>query len=357
MKRRRSEREEFMAKLGMTTRVILGSALIAATSASAQSPEGFYRGKTITMYIGTGENAGVVGAYPHTIAQVIRRYIPGNPTVVVTNMPGAGGIKLANFIQSVAPQDGTHWAFITRGFVLAPLLKAPGAQYDPTKFNWIGSPSRSASVGGVWTANTDVRTIEDAMRKEVVIGATAPSQDTAIFPNALNKLIGTRFKVITGYSSVPAIDLALQKGELDGKVGFAYSLLTSGANATWLPEGKFKILIQLGLAKAKDISPDVPLALDFAKNADDRAALEILCAPSAMGYPSFMGPGVPPDRVSAIRNAYAQVLKDPQFIELAARQQLDIDYVPPAEIEQTVRNLYAAQPAAVERVMRMVPNG
>ncbi|MDB5544895.1 MAG: tripartite tricarboxylate transporter family receptor [Hyphomicrobiales bacterium] len=338
--------------------IVAGSALVAAaTAASAQAPETFYRGKTITMYIGTGENAGVVGAYPHTIAQVIRKYIPGNPNVVVTNMPGAGGIKLANFIQSVAPQDGTHWAFITRGFVLAPLLKAPGAQFDPTSFAWIGSPSRSVSVGGVWTANTDVRTIEDAMRKEVVIGATAPSQDTAIFPNALNKLIGTKFKVITGYASVPAIDLALQKGELDGKVGFAYSLLTSGANANWLAEGKFKVLIQLGLEKAKDISPDVPLALDYAKSPEDRAVLEILCAPSAMGYPSFMGAGVPSDRILAIRKAYEDALKDPQFVELAARQQLDIDYVSPMEIETTVRKLYQASPAAIERVMQIAPNG
>lgn len=340
------------------TRVLIGSMLAGfATSASAQSAETFYRGKTITMYVGTGENAGVVGAYPRTIAQVIRKYIPGNPTVVVTNMPGAGGIKLANYIQGVAPQDGTHWAFITRGFVLAPLLKAPGAQFDPTKFNWIGSPSRSPSVGGVWTANTDVRTIADAMRKEVVIGATTPSQDTAIFPNALNRLIGTKFKVITGYASVPAIDLALQKGELDGKVGFAYSLLTSGANADWVPDGKFKVLIQLGLEKAKEISSDVPLALDFAKTPEDRAVLEILCAPSAMGYPSFMGADVPAERLAAIRKAYVDALEDPQFIELAARQQLDIDYISPDEIAKTVRGLYAAPPAAIERVMQMVPNG
>ncbi|MDB5651009.1 MAG: tripartite tricarboxylate transporter family receptor [Hyphomicrobiales bacterium] len=340
------------------TRLLIGSMLAGfATSASAQTPEAFYRGKTVTMYIGTGENAGVVGAYPHTIAQVIRKYIPGNPNVVVTNMPGAGGIKLANYIQSVAPQDGTHWAFITRGFVLAPLLKAPGAQFDPTKFNWIGSPSRSPSVGGVWTANTDVRTIGDAMRKEVVIGATAPSQDTAIFPNALNRPIGTKFKVITGYASVPAIDLALQKGELDGKVGFAYSLLTSGSNADWLPDGKFKILVQLGLEKAKGISPDVPLALDLAKTAEDRAVLEILCAPGAMGYPSFMGPGVPADRLWAVRKAYEDALKDPQFLELAARQQLEIDYVSPRELEKTVRTLYEAPPSAIERVMQMIPNG
>lgn len=336
---------------------LMGLALLCASAPlQAQSVEEFYRGKTITMYVGTGENAGVVGAYPHALAQVIRKHIPGHPNVIVTHMPGAGGIKLANYIQSIGPQDGTQWAFITRGFVLAPLLKAPGAQFDPVQFNWIGSPSRSASVGGVWTANTDVRSLADAMRKEVIVGATAPSQDTAVFPNALNRLIGTKFKVITGYSSVPAVDLALQKGEVEGKVGFAYSLLTSGTNASWLTEGKFKVLIQLGLQKASDISPDVPLALDLVKTPEDRAVLEILCAPSAMGYPSFMGAGVPADRVAAIRKAYLDTLRDPQFIELATRQQLEIDYVPPEEIAQTVRNLYAAPKVAVERVKQLVPN-
>jgi tripartite-type tricarboxylate transporter receptor subunit TctC len=335
----------------------VGLALFGASSAlHAQTAEDFYRGKTITMYVGTGENAGVVGAYPHTIAQVIRKYIPGNPNVVVTNMPGAGGIKLANYIQNIAPQDGTHWAFITRGFVLAPLLKAPGAQFDPTRLNWIGSPSRSVSVGGVWTANTTVRSLEDAMRQEVIVGATSPSQDTAVFPNALNRLIGTKFKVISGYTSVPAVDLALQKGEVEGKVGFAYSLLTNGANANWLAEGKFKVLVQLGLQKSSEIPSDVPLALDLAKSAEDRAVLEILCAPSAMGYPSFMGPNVPADRLAVIRKAYFETLQDPLFIELAQRQQLDIDYVPPEEIAKTARDLYAAPKAAIERVMQLVPN-
>ena len=341
-----------------TRRECLGfAASLVAGSSYAQSVEGFYRGKTITMYIGTGESAGAVGAYPHMLAQVLRKYIPGNPNVVVTNMPGAGGIKLANYIQSVGPQDGTQWAFITRGFMLAPLLNFAGAVFDPTRFNWIGSPARTVSIGAIWTANTKVRSIREAMTQEVVVGATAPNQDTAIFPSALNKLTGTRFKVITGYSSVGQVDIAMQKGEIEGKVGFTWASLMSGQSANWIEEGKIKPIVQLGMEKARDIPGDVPLALDLAKTPEDRQVLEVLCGPSAAGFPSFMGPGVPQDRIVAIRKAYMEALSDPAVIALAKRQSLDIDPVSADDLAKIVRDLYAASPASIERAKLMVPLG
>jgi tripartite-type tricarboxylate transporter receptor subunit TctC len=316
--------------------------------------EDFYRGKTITMYIGTGENSGIVGAYPHTIAQVIKKYIPGRPNVIVTNMPGAGGIKLANFIQNVGSQDGLHWAFITRGFMLAPLLKIPGAQFDPTKFNWIGSPARTVSIGAVWTANTKVRTIQEAMQQEVVLGATAPNQDTAIFPKALNRITGTKFRIVTGYSSVGEVDLAMQKGELQGKVGFTWSSLTSGSSANWLRDGLVKVIVQLGLEKSPDVPADVPLALDLVQSAQDRQVLEILCAPSATGFPSFMGPGVPKDRVEAIREAYRKTLRDPEFIEATKKQVMEVDPIEASEIERIVKTMYSGSPEAVARARDIV---
>jgi len=309
------------------------------------------------MYVGTGESSGAVGAYPHMLAQVLRKYIPGNPNLVVTNMPGAGGIKLANYIQNVGVQDGTQWAFITRGFMLAPLLNFAGAQFDPTRFNWIGSPSRTVSIGAVWTANTKVRSIQETMMQEVVVGATAPNQDTAIFPSALNKLTGTKFKVITGYSSVGHVDIAMQKGEIEGKVGFTWGSLMSGQSATWIEQGKIKPIVQLGMAKARDIPSDVPLALDLAKTPEDRQVLEVLCGPSATGYPSFMGPGVPAERVNAIRRAYVEALKDPVVLEHALRQSLDIDPISFEEIESIVRGVYAAPTAAIERAKLIVPRG
>jgi tripartite-type tricarboxylate transporter receptor subunit TctC len=333
---------------------ILAFGIVAAGSARAQSVEEFYRGKTITMYVGTGENSGIVGAYPHTIAQIIKKYIPGRPNVIVTHMPGAGGIKLANFIQNVGSQDGLHWAFITRGFMLAPLLRIPGAQFDPTKFNWIGSPARTVSIGAVWTANTKVRTIHEAMQQEVVLGATAPNQDTAIFPKALNRIAGTKFRIVTGYSSVGEVDLAMQKGELQGKVGFTWSSLTSGSSANWLRDGVVKVIVQLGLEKSADVPAEVPLALDLAQSIEDRQVLEILCAPSATGFPSFMGAGVPNERIEAIREAYRQTMRDPEFIEATKKQVMDVDPIEATEIERIVKTMYSSSPAAVARARDIV---
>ena len=328
--------------------------LMTTAAARAQSVEEFYRGKTINMYIGTGENSGIVGAYPHAIAQVIKKYIPGRPNVIVTNMPGAGGIKLANYIQNLGTQDGLHWAFITRGFMLAPLLKIPGAQFDPTRFNWIGSPARTVSIGAVWTANTKVRTIQEAMQQEVVLGATAPNQDTAIFPKALNRIAGTKFRIVTGYSSVGEVDLAMQKGELQGKVGFTWSSLTSGSSTNWLSDGLVKVIVQLGLEKSPDVPADVPLALDLAPTAEDRQVLEILCAPSATGFPSFMGPGVPKERIATIREAYRQTMRDPEFLALMRKQAMDVDPIESTEIERIVATMYSSSPAAVVRARDIV---
>ena len=345
-----------MARMMFTLFTALPLAAL-ATPVKAQSVADFYRGKTITFYVGTGPGPGAVSAYPIAISQIIRKYIPGNPAVVVSHMPGGGGIKAATFIEQIAPQDGTAMGFITRGFLLAPLLKYPGASFDPTKFNWIGSPSRTVSVGSVFNAFTDVRTIQQAMQKEVVVGATSSGQDTGIFPAALNRLIGTKFKIVTGYSSVSQVDLAMQKGEVQGKVGTTWNSLNSGPTANWVKDKVVTVIVQLGVKKAQDIPDSVPLALDLTKTPEDRQVLEVLCAPSATGYPSFMGPGVPKERVEALRAAYMQTMQDPEFIELLKRQSLDLDPIGAAELEGIVRGIYAIPAAAVERAKDLMPPG
>jgi tripartite-type tricarboxylate transporter receptor subunit TctC len=326
------------------------------TTATAQRVEDFYRGKTITIYVGTGIGAGAVSAYPMALAPVIRKYIPGNPNIVVSHMPGAGGIKAATFIESVGPQDGTAWGFITRGFMLAPLLKLPQANFQPTRFNWIGSPSRTVSMGISYNAWTPVRTIQDAMAREVVIGATSIAQDTGIFPRALNRIIGTKFKIVTGYASVGAVDIAIERGEVQGKVGSTWKSLNSGPTTNWVRDGTVSVLVQLGVAKAPDIPSHVPLGLDLARTPQDRQVLEVLCAPSATGYPSFMGPGVPKARVEAIRTAYAAAMKDPEFIDAVAKSGLDIDPIGADELTDIVRRIYALPDAAVDRARDLLPS-
>src|SRR5215468_2968271 len=239
--------------------------------------EDFYAGKTINIYVGTGEGPGAMTSYPRAIAQVIGRYIPGRPTVVIRHMPGAGGIKAANFMYAIAPQDGTAWGFITRGFVRAPLLHTPQADFDPTRFQWIGTPSQETTVAGVWAANTKVRTLHDATQEEVVFGGTSLATDTGLFPTILNRLIGTRFKVVVGYKASTEVDIALERGEAQGKI-WTWASLKSGRSANWIAEGKVHLLAQFGLTRAKDL-PDVPLVLDYARSAQDREVMELIFAP------------------------------------------------------------------------------
>jgi len=351
-------RRAFSAHLRMTgTRLtlFLASFVVLSVSAHAESVEQFYRGKTITLYVGTGVGAGAVSAYPTALAPLMKKYLPGHPDLIVSYMPGGGGIKAANYIYGIAPQDGTVWGFITRGFLLAPLLKVPQAQFNPTKFNWIGSPSRTVSIGLVWNASTDVRTIYDAMNKQVVIGATSIAQDTGVFPRALNRIAGTKFKIVPGYAGLGAVDLAIERGEVQGKVGSTWKSLNSGPTANWVRDRKVTVLVQLGVKKAPDIPGDIPLGLDLAKTPEDRTVLEVLCAPSATGYPSFMGPGVPADRVAAVRRAYEQSLKDPAFAAAITREGLDIDPIGADELSDTVRGIYALPRSAVERARDLLP--
>ena len=216
--------------------MILGM-IASSTIAIPARAQDFYAGKTINIYIGTGEGSGAMTSYPRAIAQIVARYVPGHPTVVIRHMPGAGGIKAANYIYGIAPQDGTTWGFITRGFVRAPLLQTPQADFDPTRFQWIGTPSQETTVAAVWTAGTMVRSINDATRQEVVFGGTSLVTDTGLFPTILNKLIDTKFKVVVGYKASTDVDIAMERGEAQGKI-WTWASLKSGRTANWITEGK-----------------------------------------------------------------------------------------------------------------------
>lgn len=343
-------------KNGWITACVGSLSLMLPMAASAQSIESFYRGKTVSMYIGTGESAGAVGAYPRTLSRTLGKYLPGEPTFVVRNMPGAGGILLANFIDKVGPQDGTAWAFITRGFILAPLLDRPQATFNPTRFQWIGSPARTVSVGSVWTASTDVRTLQETMQKELIVGATTLAQDTGVFPTILNQFIGTKFKIVSGYKSVGDVDIAMERGEVQGKVGTTWGSLNAGRSAEWVKSGKIRVIVQLGLAKARDIPAEVPLALDFARNPDDRQVMQLISSPSETGYPSFMGPGVPAERVAAIREAYVKTMNDAEFQAALKQQNLEFDPISAAEIEKVVKDLYSLPESVKARARKLLPN-
>jgi len=314
----------------------------------------FYAGKTVNIYIGTGEGPGAMTSYPRAIAQVIGRHIPGRPTIVIRHMPGAGGIKAANFLYSIAPQDGTAWGFITRGFVRAPLLQTPQADFDPTRFQWIGTPSQETTVAGVWAANTTVRSIKAATQDEVVFGGTSLATDTGLFPTILNKLVGTRFKVVVGYKASTDVDIALERGEAQGKI-WTWASLKSGRTANWVTDSKVHLLAQFGLERAKDL-PSVPLALDSAKTTEDRQVMELIFSPIALGYPSFMGPGVPRDRVEIMRRAFDRTMQDPEFISLMGQQTLAHDPATGETLQAIVARMYGMPAPVVEKARGLVPS-
>jgi tripartite-type tricarboxylate transporter receptor subunit TctC len=325
--------------------------LLAAAAARA---EDFYAGKTINIYIGTGEGPGALTAYPRALAQMMPRHIAGHPTIVVRNMPGAGGIKAANYIYSIAPQDGTAWGFITRGFVRAPLLQTPGAEFDPTKYNWIGTTSQETTVAAVWTAGTKVRSLPDATKEEVVFGGTSLATDTGLFPTILNKLIDTRFKVVVGYKSSTDVDVAMERGEVQGKI-WTWGSLKSGGTATWVADRKVALLAQFGLTPARDL-PDTPLVLDAAKAPEDRQVMELIFSPISLGYPSFMGPGVPKERVEIMRRAFDATVKDPDFIAMMKQQNLVLDPASGEAVQAIVARMYGMPLAVVERARKLIPS-
>ena len=329
---------------------------LGAAAVAADPIEDFYRGKTYNIYSGTGENStGSVVQYGRAVAQVIGKHIPGNPNVIYRFMPGAGGIKAANFIYGIAAQDGTAHGFISRGFIVQPLLGNNAVQFDPTKFNWIGSTASEVSVGAYWTAGTTARTIQDAMQREIVVGGTAPSQDTGLYPVVMNRLIGTKFKVITGYKSSSEVDLAMQKGEVQGKIGWTWGNLNSGATANWVKDHVVTVFIQMGVERSPNVPTDVPVLGDFARNDEDRQLMRLIFGTTSTGYPSFLGPQVPKERVEAIRQAFRETMKDPEFKRILDQQKLEVDPIEGEVIAEMVKTIFEVSPTVMQRARELMP--
>ena len=338
--------------------LLAGVALVLAgmTAAHADPVADFYRGKQFNLYSGTGENStGSVVQYGRAVAQFMGKHIPGNPIVIYRFMPGAGGIKAANFIYGIGPQDGTALGSISRGFIVQPLLGNPAVQFDPTKFNWIGSAASEVSVGAYWTAGTKARTIQDAMTQEIVVGGTAPSQDTGLYPVVLNKLLGTRFKAITGYKSSSEVDLAMQKGEVQGKIGWTWGNLNSGATANWVKDHTVTVFIQMGVDRNPNVPADVPVLGDLARNDEDRQLMRLVFGTTATGYPTFLGPGAPKERVEAIRQAFRDTMTDPEFKRALEAQKLEIDPIEGEAIADMVKKIFDVSPAVMDRARELMP--
>jgi tripartite-type tricarboxylate transporter receptor subunit TctC len=326
-----------------------GAALLVAmmpSAGQADSVADFYKGKTVDFYIGYSVGGGY-DIYARTIAQHIGKHIPGNPTVVPKNMTGAGSLKLANWLYQVAPKDGTAIGAIGRGTAFDPLFKLKGAQFDATKYTWLGSANDEVSVCVAWHGY-GVTKFEDLKTHDLVVGGTGASADTDQFPKIVNAVLGTHFKIITGYPGGNEVGLAMERGEVQGRCGWSWSSVKS-LHLDWVKDKKIFVLVQLSLSKHPDL-PDVPLVMDLAKNDEQKRMLKLVFVRQSMGRPYLAPPGLPPERAAALRKAFMDTMHDKDFLAQAEKSQLEINPVSGEDIQKLVEEAYAVPPAIAARV-------
>jgi tripartite-type tricarboxylate transporter receptor subunit TctC len=321
-------------------------AMVPLSPAAADSVADFYKGKTVDMYIGYSVGGGY-DVYARMVASHIGKHIPGNPTVVPKNMTGAGSLKLANWLYQVGPKDGTAMGAIGRGNAFDPLFKIKGAQFDGTKYTWLGSANDEVSVCVSWQGQ-GVTKFDDLKSKELVVGGTGASADTDQFPKILNTVLGTKFRIITGYPGGNEIGLAMERGEVQGRCGWSWSSVKS-LHLDWVKDKKVFLLVQLALSKHPDL-PDVPLVMDLAKNDEQKKMLKLVFVRQVMGRPFLAPPGVPPERAQALRKAFMDTMKDKEFLAAAEKSKLEITPVSGEELQKLVQEAYDVPPAIAARV-------
>lgn len=334
--------------------ISLAAGLAFSTTAGAQSVADFYNGKSVSVNIGFSAGGGF-DLYARTVTRHMMRHIPGAPKVIARQMPGGGSFRAAQFMATAAPQDGTQLATFGQSIPLQQAMQDPNATFDVRKFAWIGNPINGVSTIGFW-ADSGIRTLEDARQREVTVGATGPNV-TMQYPLAINELFGTRFKVIHGYPGGADIDLAMERGEVDGKGQFSWSTLKS-TKRDWLRDKKVTLILQLGARKEPEISEymgyDVPLASEIAKNEEDRMVIELLTSGEVIGRPLLTTPGVPENRVTALRRAFDATMLDAEFLTEAEKVGLELNPIKGEDLQAAVERVLSAKPAAVERLQAIL---
>jgi tripartite-type tricarboxylate transporter receptor subunit TctC len=309
----------------------------------AQTVAEFYRGKTIEI-----QNAYSVGGgydiYARMIARHISKHMPGNPQVVPKNMEGAAGMRLANWLYSAAARDGTVIGATSRAMAFEPLLGNKAAQYDATRVNWIGSANDEVSVCAAWHT-AGVANFAAAQTRELTVGAAGVADDTYQFPTLLNRMFRARFKIVTGYPGGNEINIALERGEVQGRCGFPWSTVKATHQA-WVDDKKINLLMQFSLARHTEL-PNVPLVTDLATNDEQRQILKIIFGRQVLGRPYAAPPGVPADRVAALRKAFMDTMTDREFLAEVERAKFEITAVSGERIQDLVQELYRTTPADV----------
>jgi len=334
-------------------RICLTAALIAglgAAPARADPVADFYKGAVISMVVSTSAGGGY-DTLARAIARHIGKHIPGAPTIVVRNMPGAGGIVATNYLYAAAPHDGSVLGLIQNDPPLEPLFGAEQAHFDPTKFNWLGTPSVETAMVLVWHS-VPVNSVDDLRQRETAMGASGANSTPAFFARLLNATLHTRMKVIPGFPGQNDAFLAMERGELDGYPSVFYSALSS-TRPTWLPDKKAKAIVQYGPEKLKELD-DVPFAPDLVNDPDDKQLLQLAFTPLALGRPLLLPPNVPADRVAALRKALMETFADPDFLADAKKTGLQVNSPRSGDdLVRVIERAYQAPPQIIARLREL----
>jgi tripartite-type tricarboxylate transporter receptor subunit TctC len=329
---------------GIAALLTLTSAFACGSSAAQQSAADFYKGRQIDMYIGTPTGGGY-DQYGRLLGRHMSRHIPGNPTIVYRNMPAGGGRQAMNHVYNVAPADGTAIGITIRNIGFDPLFGETATMVDALKMTWLGSLNNEIPVCVAWHTSP-LHSIDDIRRHEIVMGSSGLTASDAIHAKLLNRIAGTRIRLIHGYNGSTGVHLAMERGEVQGRCGLGWDSIVS-RYAHWLKDNKISILAQFGLSKHPDL-PNVTSIMELAKTAQDKQLVELLLAPLQMGRPFFAPPGVPADRVQTLRRALDATAKDPAFIADVEKQKVELFHMSGEEVETLVRRIYATPQDVVE---------
>lgn len=305
--------------------------------------------QTVTITVGFAPG-GLYDMTSRSLARVIGEYLPDHPTVIVQNKPGAGGLVAANYIARVAPKDGSALAVIGGGNVIEPLFGNQKAQFDPRKLTWLGTIDTAVNLCAIWH-KVPVKSIDDAMKREVVAGSTGRGSRTTTYPTALNTILGTKFKILSGYRGGQEITSAMEKGEVDSYCGVSYSALVT-RSADWLRDRKLNFIIQFGYEKDK-LFPDVPLVLDLIKNQRERDAMGIILIDTLIAWPMVAPGDLPKDKADALRRAYMATMKDKAFLSDMARIKFNVNPVPGEKLEAEIGKLFNAPKDVIDYAKKL----
>jgi tripartite-type tricarboxylate transporter receptor subunit TctC len=332
-----------------SSRTLIALALVATGAPQASAQADAFAGKSLQMIIGFGAGGGY-DLWARTVGRHIGRHLPGAPGVVAQNMPGAGSYTAASYIYTVAPKDGTVIGIIARDAALGPLTGAAGARFDPTRLSWIGTPTKETNVCIAYHT-AKVKTAGDLLRQQLIVGSTGPGTGTRSYPLALNDLLGTKFKLVSGFPASSDVFLAMERGEVEGICESLDSIKVRRPD--WIPAGTVAVLLQGGTEPNPDLK-DVPFVLDLARTDEQRKTLEFLYAGQGIGRPFVAPPDLPPARLAMLRTAFMATMKDAAFIEDARRSKLDLEPQDGEHLAALVAKIYATPKPIVDKIANLI---